>query len=332
MKPLLHTMCCTFACLALSLAGASAVEAATVPLGQTAPAGTPASCLDCTTFQQASGSTSPVYAVPSGGGTLTSWSVQGAPSAADCLVFQCLARLRVLRPDGSGGYTVSAESAEQTIGPGALNTFPVSLPVQPGDLLGLEGTQIPFSAAGGTDDVMATVTGPPIVGSLIGGLGGLPFTLTPNVLLNVSAVLDTGGGAGSGTGSGGGSTTTSPGSTQPQARFAGVGLPVRVLRVGRSGRVRIPVGCPAAARGSCRGELRLVTIHPIAAKRGRLQLAAARFAVPAGRKKSVLVRISRAGRAALARHHRLSARLTAAARDDTGAFKASSRTLSVRRR
>jgi hypothetical protein len=331
MKPLLHTMCCTFACLALSLAGASAVEAATVPLGQTAPAGTPASCLDCTTFQQASGTTSPLYAVPSGGGTLTSWSVQGAPSAADCLVFQCLARLRVLRPDGSGGYTVSAESAQQTIGAGALNTFPVSIPVLAGDLLGLEGTQIPFSAAGGTDDVMATVTGLPIVGSLIGGLGGLPLTLTPNVLLNVSAVLDTGGGAGSGTGSTT-TTTTSPGSTQPQARFAGVGLPVRVLRVGHSGRVRIPVGCPAAARGSCRGELRLLTIHPIAAKGGRLQLAAARFAVPAGRKKSVLVRISRAGRAALARHHRLSARLTAAARDDTGAFKASSRTLSVRRR
>jgi hypothetical protein len=186
-------------------------------------------------------------------------------------------------------------------------------------VLGLQGSNIPISAAGGTGDVLATVTGLPVVGDLIGGL-----TPTLGQLLNVSVTLD----VGVPSGGGGGSTTTQP----PQnvsSHFAGLKLLARTLKVGPTGRARIPVACPAAADGACRGTLSLRTVHAITAAGARMKLASARFTVPAGRTSSIPVRISRGGRRALARRHRLAARLTATARDRTNAVKSSSRTVTV---
>jgi hypothetical protein len=202
--------------------------------------------------------------------------------------------------------------------------------VQAGDLLGLEGTQVPFSASGATGDVVGTVSGLPVVGSLIDGLGGLPLTLSTG-LLNLSVVLEVDG-PGTPAPPGSSTTTTSTPGQQTRARFAGVRLSRRTLKVGRSGRARIPVSCPAAASGSCGGTLVLRTIHPVRMAGPRLKLASARFAVSVGRTKSVLVRISRGGGRALARHHRVSASLTATARDGSGSVTATSRTLTVRRR
>ena len=94
----------------LGMAAASPASAATVKLGEAAPAGSAVGCAGCALFQQATGSASPSYVVPAGGATITSWSLQGAPSSLSCLVGGCSARLQVMRP-GDGMKPASGSSA-----------------------------------------------------------------------------------------------------------------------------------------------------------------------------------------------------------------------------
>jgi hypothetical protein len=106
---------------------ASASAATTVTVGQTNPA-----ALDCEAGEAAGswvaqeGSASDV--VPAGEWVLTSWSTY-ASGDVGLIVFQ---------PTGSGSYTVVGESPVETITTtDTLSTFAVSIPVQPGDLIGI---------------------------------------------------------------------------------------------------------------------------------------------------------------------------------------------------
>jgi hypothetical protein len=72
------------------------------------------------------------YVVPSGGGTITSFSFESvAANAGQQLDFL------VLRPTGGSDYTVIGKTGLQTLaGTGAVETFAASIPVQSGDILG----------------------------------------------------------------------------------------------------------------------------------------------------------------------------------------------------
>lgn len=72
----------------------------------------------------------PGYAVPVGGGLLTSWSTfAGNPGG--------VMGLMIFRPTAvAGSYLVVAESPVQTLTASVLNTFPVSIALQGGDLIG----------------------------------------------------------------------------------------------------------------------------------------------------------------------------------------------------
>jgi hypothetical protein len=69
------------------------------------------------------------YVVPAGGGTITSFSIQVTRpnEQVDFLV---------LRPAGGGTYTVVGKTGVQTLTPTGVETFPASVPVQGGDILG----------------------------------------------------------------------------------------------------------------------------------------------------------------------------------------------------
>ncbi len=82
-------------------------------------------------FQRQAGST-PSYAVPAGGGVVTSW----AHMAPDPIGFAETMALQMLRPAGGTQFTVIGQSAVQTLMPGP-NSFPTRIPVQAGDVLGL---------------------------------------------------------------------------------------------------------------------------------------------------------------------------------------------------
>lgn len=113
------------------LAGTASAQ---VTVGQVAPtANPPAECEypdPYDEFQTGVGAGAS-YAVPAPGGVITSWSTNAGPGVGQLL------ELRVFRPVGPGTYLVAAHDGPRPLTPGVLNTFPVSIPVQAGDVVGL---------------------------------------------------------------------------------------------------------------------------------------------------------------------------------------------------
>jgi hypothetical protein len=70
------------------------------------------------------------YVVPAAG-VITSWSTNAAAGAGQTLAF------KVFRPIGDPNYEVLAHQGPVGLTASALNTFPVHIPVQAGDVLGL---------------------------------------------------------------------------------------------------------------------------------------------------------------------------------------------------
>lgn len=74
----------------------------------------------------------PEYVVPAGGVAITSWSTTAAAGAGQQL------KMKVLRKIAEPArFQVVASDGPRSLTPSAVNTFNVNLPVQPGDVLGL---------------------------------------------------------------------------------------------------------------------------------------------------------------------------------------------------
>ena len=116
-------------CLLAVVAG-PASAATTIGQNGASVAGT---CGGGNTFVQTGTAPSvPSYAVPTGGGVITSWSFAAGSTAAE------QDKLKVVRPTGTANqFFVVGESALETMTPSTLNTFLVRIPVHAGDLLGL---------------------------------------------------------------------------------------------------------------------------------------------------------------------------------------------------
>ena len=165
-----------------SLAVASIPVAAATVLGS--PTGNFACGAGIDTVQlSTSGGTS--YAVPAGGGAVTSWSTQVGATTGQ-------AALLVWRPTATvGTLTLVGQSPHVALTANSLNTFTLAAPitVQAGDLLGLrvEGQSYCIQSPGATTGVIGFKAGTtPAV--------GLPetFTVDPlNLTLDVSATVGT---------------------------------------------------------------------------------------------------------------------------------------------
>lgn len=109
-----------------------AAAQAQVTLGQLAPANPPASCTAGPYDMVPTGVTSGnSYVVPPGGGAITSWSTNAAAGVGQQLKF------KVYRPLNGGAFLVVGHDL-RTLNQSSLNTFPVSIPVQAGDVIGLD--------------------------------------------------------------------------------------------------------------------------------------------------------------------------------------------------
>jgi hypothetical protein len=115
-------------------------------------------------------------------GTITSWSTNVSGAGAQSFAFKVLRRTS--DPDA---FQVVGQTVEHTLAPG-LNTFPVSVPVASGDMIGLRVDGGPqnscvFQMPG--DAVLRSQ----LSGDLATGQSAL-FTPVPDVRLNLSAVLE----------------------------------------------------------------------------------------------------------------------------------------------
>ena len=114
----------------LSLAASASTTGAAVTIGQT---GTPTTtCSSGNDRLQPSVTSGNAYVVPPTvvTGTITSWSTEASANAGQALT------LKVFRPVGGATYQVVGHDGPHALTGGRLNTFPASVPVKAGDVLG----------------------------------------------------------------------------------------------------------------------------------------------------------------------------------------------------
>lgn len=122
--------------LALALAvvcllGISTSAAAAIVVGQTSPGPVTESTCDYESSYdelQATVAAGTGYTVPTAG-VITSWSTNEGPGGG-------LLSFKVFRPVGAS-FLVVAQDGPRPLVPGALNNFPVNIPVQAGDIIGV---------------------------------------------------------------------------------------------------------------------------------------------------------------------------------------------------
>jgi hypothetical protein len=151
--------------------------AGSITLGQLATA--PNGCAPNIDWVQPAVSSGVVpYVVPSGYGTITSWSTQAFGPSGKVMT------LKIFRPTSTAlTFVAVAHDGPHTLNSPGLNTFPVNIAVQPGDLIGLHtGTGAPTcNAVTGSDPAYT------LAGDLQDGQQGGPFSPLNNRRLNVKA-------------------------------------------------------------------------------------------------------------------------------------------------
>jgi PASTA domain/IPT/TIG domain len=126
----------TILCL---LALPAVARAGTMTIGELAPPSPPAICGNGEFEIVPGGASVPTYRVP-GAGLITSWSTNAAAGPGQLFSF------KVYRPLGGGNYLVVGRDGPRSLTGGALNTFPTSIPVQAGDLIGDNDENADFAA------------------------------------------------------------------------------------------------------------------------------------------------------------------------------------------
>jgi hypothetical protein len=169
--------------------GAGAV---TVTIGSLKPVVDATTCGGCTELQLASDPESPSYVVPplpSSGNpwTLVTYSVRGSTSDGT-------ARAEIWRPSGTPGeFRLIAASPDGQIPANSAPSIPASIPVQPGDVLGIRsGASIDpnYDSPHAGDVVMSGMGTDPSVGETMGLIGSdNPSFNNGSTLLNITARL-----------------------------------------------------------------------------------------------------------------------------------------------
>jgi IPT/TIG domain/PASTA domain len=145
-------------------------------------------CTAGDTFLQSGVSSGNSYVIPVAG-VITFWSFQDGASPVTNL------KLKVGRPAGGSTYTIVGESSAGTQTPNAVNTYPASIPVQAGDIIGIyeDGGGLCVSTSGMTGvDIAKYVTTDAAPGSTMSyasvGTARLPVSATVEQLPEVSAI------------------------------------------------------------------------------------------------------------------------------------------------
>jgi len=128
-----------------------------------------------------------------------------------------------------------------------------------------------------------------------------------------------------------GTPTLPAGSAAPPARAVALGGRLRVSR----GVARLPVSCPAGNPAPCEGSLKLETARAIAVKAGarkrKLRLGGAGFAIAPGKQATVRLRLGRSARRALGGRGQLRLKAIATTSDPAGRPLTGARTFKVER-
>ena len=181
MRRILRTA--TLAAVAIASLAAAGAARASVTIGQLAPGSPPASI--CNTgpvdlFNPTTGGNS--YVIP-GTGTITSWSTSAGPGAGQMLKMKIFRKVTDPMDYRVVGHDLRALTA------GTINTFPVSIPVQAGDVLGLNDANANM-VSNACDFDASPATRFALVGDLADNQTGTFSFDANNVRDNVTAVFE----------------------------------------------------------------------------------------------------------------------------------------------
>jgi hypothetical protein len=125
----------------IGLAITALPASAAVTIGQLAPGSPPSASCNASPFDAvpATVSSGNTYSVPVAG-TVTSWSTNAAAGAGQMLTMKIFRKIGEPRT-----YMVVGHDGPRPLTPGSVNTFPASIPVEPGDLLGLNDVNATFT-------------------------------------------------------------------------------------------------------------------------------------------------------------------------------------------
>jgi hypothetical protein len=165
----------------LATAAAAAPASASVTLGQLSPGGSGGTCVNAD-IAQLSATTGNSYVVPAAG-TITQWSHNANTGASQMLTFKVLRK--VADPNL---WKVVGLDGPRPIASGLLNQFPVSIPVQAGDIFDLDAATASTTCifTGVMQDQLLFRGTTPNLG--LGDAGS--FNSSNNARLNVSAVFN----------------------------------------------------------------------------------------------------------------------------------------------
>lgn len=182
----IHTTCLWILVVVLASLSFCAGAEADVTVGQVAPPNPEAYCnLGPTDTIQVAVAEGNSYVVPQAG-VLTSWSTSAGPGAGQSL------SLKVYRPVSGTSYSVIGQDGPHALTPSVLNTFPIDIAVQAGDVIGMNDGEAPlhhdacsfFTNEAG--DLSSGLPGDAADGAL---LSFEPVDTEPNVRVNISANL-----------------------------------------------------------------------------------------------------------------------------------------------
>jgi hypothetical protein len=175
----------TVSLAALSLAASPSLAAASVSIGQLPnPVGSCSADSDRLQPTVLSGNS---YVVPEAGGVtawkMTSWSHNAAPGAGQTLTMKVFRK--VAEP---AAYVVVGHDGPRFLSPSTINTFPISMQVKSGDVLGSNGRALFSSSSACFVNSPGNTLFERTPGLADGE--GAPFTTRPDSLLNIMAVLE----------------------------------------------------------------------------------------------------------------------------------------------
>ncbi len=167
--------------MALSVTASPSPAGAAETIGQLVPA--PATCADNNDWAQQSVASGNSYVVPATGGitswTVSSWSTNTGAGAGQTITMKIFRKFA-----DPTFYTVVGHDGPRALTPGVVNTFPASVQVKPGDVLGLhsEGSATCLSPTTPGDSVLDR-GGNAVDGEIAN------FTFSTTRHLNIAAVL-----------------------------------------------------------------------------------------------------------------------------------------------
>ena len=173
----------TIAFTVIAAASASPAAAAPVTIGQLPPTTPPTNCFQQLDALQPAVTSGNTYVVPATG-TVTSWSHYAGAGAGQFLSMKVFRKVA-----DPATYAVVGHDGARSLTGGVINTFPASIAVKPGDVLGVNSANAEtvnnacaFAAPG--------ETGPLLPGDLADGATAAFVATSTDSLLNVTAIVE----------------------------------------------------------------------------------------------------------------------------------------------